>query len=175
MLGFSIMARRFTSKELRPAARSRWPLIHALAGLAGVLLSSNCSGKDPPVGNPYGTTVVSSANQSAQASTGSGSQGAGGAMSCNDAKLDGILALEPDLTRGEELFGKSCGQEACHGPDGVSGNSPDFPDVLPKYDDCQQLQIMLDGYKGMISLNLVFDSDQDFRDALAYVRETFPN
>lgn len=165
------MARRFTSKELRPTARSRWPLLNALAVLGGLLLSNNCSGRDPPVGNPYGTTGVS---QSAQASTGSGSQGAGGAMSCNDAKLDGILALKPDLARGEELFGKSCGQEACHGLDGVSGNSPDFPNVLPKYDDCQQLQIMLNGYKGMISLNLIFDSDQDFRDALAFVRETFP-
>lgn len=135
---------------------------------------ANCGDRDPPVSNPYGQSGPSTAVVGSQASSSTGSQGAGGTMFCNDPQLDAILALPADLSRGPELYAKSCGKDTCHGPDGISGNGPDFMDVLPKYNDCEQLRIMLDGYKGMISLTLVYSSDQDFRDALAYVRETFP-
>lgn len=105
--------------------------------------------------------------------TGSGGDG-GSMIHCDDAKIDGILALTPDLDNGEAMFGKSCGKSTCHGTDGVSGNGPDFANVLTKYDDCGLLGVMLDGKKGMISLTLIYMSDQDFRDAMTYVRQTFP-
>jgi len=99
--------------------------------------------------------------------------GAGGAASCNDAEIDAILALTPDLDVGQEQFNKSCALQPCHGDDGVNGNGPDFNVVLPQYDDCGLMAIMLDGKSGMISLTMVFDTDQNFRDALAYVRAEF--
>ena len=52
---------------------------------------------------------------------------------------------------------------------------PVMPD--PKYGDRLVTKfmniIMLNGKKGMISLTLIYMSDQDFRDAFTYVRETF--
>jgi len=102
-----------------------------------------------------------------------GADGSGGAESCSDTEVADILALTPDLTNGEAQFGKSCALDPCHGPDGQSGNAPDFGDVLPEYDDCGLMRIMLDGKKGMISLTMVFETDQDFCDALAYVRSEF--
>ncbi len=145
------------------------------------LLCGSACGDDvsTPTGSTVSTGVTSAGGSSTSVMSSASSSlagpggGGGSVVHCDNAKIDGILSLSPDLDNGEVMFGKSCGKGTCHGTDGVSGNGPDFANVLTKYDDCGLLGVMLNGKKGMISLTLIYMSDQDFRDAFTYVRETF--
>jgi mono/diheme cytochrome c family protein len=81
-----------------------------------------------------------------------------------------ILALEPDLTHGEILYGSNCAP--CHGDDGLGGTGPSLFERLPNLTGPQIMQTIGEGVGDMPGFGEEF-SDQDLRDVHGFITIEF--
>ncbi len=103
---------------------------------------------------------------------GDGDDGDGGGTGGDDRAAT-ILGLEGDASAGMNTFGaNTCGVDACHGADGVSGMAmPTLETSVAASTDEQIVNTFLNGKGSMPAQSSL--SDQELADLLAYVTDTF--
>ena len=77
---------------------------------------------------------------------------------------------QADVAAGGQIFKMTCGGDYCHGPDGVSGSAPDFPDVVTTLSDEQIASVLENGQGYMPPQEL---SDEEVANVIAYLHATF--
>lgn len=90
-----------------------------------------------------------------------------GACDKGDPAVDAVLALQGDVTEGEQVWAV-CG--ACHGANGEGGTGPAMTEEAAELTDEELVDIMIYGYEEMAGQGL---DDQEMADVLAYIRATF--
>lgn len=78
---------------------------------------------------------------------------------------------EPDLENGARVYNSTCA--TCHGDDGAGlGSASDLSEVLPEMTDDEVEEVIRDGAPGMPAFRSTL-SDDEIRDVIAYIRDTF--
>jgi len=97
--------------------------------------------------------------------------GCGDENGSENPRVETILALDGDATAGSTEYASRCGNDLCHGMDGVSGPAPNMTVTVPERSDASLVTIMLEGIGSMAALDV---TDREAADILAYLRQTFP-
>ena len=97
------------------------------------------------------------------------------ALAACDKGSDSAGSLVGDPVAGEKVFGATCAQSNCHGPDGTgsdpSSSADDLNKVVPALSDAEIEVRIVEGFGLMAPVGGL--NDQDVADVIAYVRQEF--